>query len=473
MSDITALSALELSEAIRRGQISPSEVMAATLERIDRLNPDYNAIVSLRDHDALMAEARASEDAPRRGWLHGIPFAVKDLEETMGLRTTHGSPLYADFIPDADSEMVARIRAAGAIFIGKTNTPEWGYGSHSFNKVHGATGGAYDKTRSAGGSSGGAAAGVALRMLAVADGSDMMGSLRNPAAYNNIYGFRPSWGVVAPDESKGCTFIDTLSTCGPMGRTIDDIYMLLRTQMRQPISDLFGDAEVGTDLPQNRDPAGKRIAWLGDWGGAMPFEPGILDLCQQALMVFADTGCVVEAVTPTHPLGGIWSSWTTLRSFSIHAKRVNDISSDAARAVTRSAVLWEMDRGRDMSGEDIRCALEERAAWQGAATRLFEDYDALVLPSAQVFPFPIENEYPTRINGVAMDTYHRWMEVVVPASLLGLPVLNVPAGFDASGLPMGLQIIGPYGRDRDVLELGQFYHHATDWPGRRPPDPNR
>lgn len=437
--------------------------MAATLDRIDAVNPGLNAIVDLRDRSDLMAEAAIADQATTHGALHGLPIAVKDLAHVKGLRSSSGSPLLKDFIAAQDDPVVARMRAAGAIFIGKTNTPEFGLGSHTYNPVHGATGNAYDPQRSAGGSSGGAAVALATGMLALADGSDMMGSLRNPAAWNNIYGFRPTWGRV-PTGTEGDLFLHTLSTLGPMARSPRDLALLLDV-MSGPIPQLplgRGGHRV-SDLP---DAAPARIGWLGDWGGAYPMEPGILPLCETALGVFSDLGHRVDKVRPPFPAEQLWQAWITLRSFAVaaglrgFADRTSELK-DAAR--------WELERGLGFSAQDIQAASDLRSAWQRAAVDLFQDYDALVLPSAQCWPFPIGWEYLQDIAGQKMDSYHRWMEVVVPASLIGLPALAVPAGFGAQGLPMGMQIIGPQGQDRRILALGAAYHEATMWPQRCPP----
>ena len=280
--ELCGLSASDLARLIAGREVKPSEVMEATLVRIAAVNPSVNAIVSMPDPEALMDQARAADQAAPQGWLHGIPLAVKDLVATKGIRTTWGSPLYAGHIPQADDLLAARMRAAGAIFIGKTNTPEWGHGSHSFNPVFGATRNPYDLTRTAGGSSGGAAAALAARLTAVADGSDMMGSLRNPAAFCNVYGFRPSYGLV-PADAEGDTYLATLATEGPMARNVEDIARLLAVQAGENPAVPFGlPAEPFADRLHS-DLRGKRIAWLGDWGGAYRCEDGILPLCETAL----------------------------------------------------------------------------------------------------------------------------------------------------------------------------------------------
>ncbi|MEO6300423.1 MAG: amidase [Paracoccaceae bacterium] len=460
--------ASDLSRMITARQTSPSEVMADHLDRIAEMNPAINAVISLRDRDDLMAEARVADNAPSQGWLHGLPLAVKDLCATKGLRTTWGSPLFADFIPERDDLLAARMRAAGAIFIGKTNTPEWGHGSHSFNPVHGVTRNPYDRTRSAGGSSGGAAAALAARMTPVADGSDMMGSLRNPAAFCNVYGFRPTWGLV-PGDAEGDTFLATLATEGPMARTIEDVARLLQVQagpnpevpfdrLAEPFADL-----LHTDL------TGKRIGWLGDWGGAYQVEPGILDLCETGLQVFSDQGAIVEPLAAPFPAEQLWHAWTTLRAM-LNSNGMRALYDDRAkRAQLKPETVWEIEQGLTLSAEAVYNASLIRSRYYAHMARLFRRYDAIALPSAQVWPFPVEWRWPQAINGHHMDTYHRWMEVVIPVSLIGLPALSIPVGFGVNGLPMGMQLVGPVGADARILAMGQSYHLATDWPGKRPP----
>ncbi|MGL4319485.1 MAG: amidase, partial [Paracoccaceae bacterium] len=449
-------------------QVAPSDVMAATLAHIDAVNPSLNAIVSIPEPDVLMAQARAADDAPHAGWLHGLPFAVKDLVATKGLRTTWGSPIHADHVPAKDDLLAARMRRAGAIFIGKTNVPEWGQGSHTFNPIFGATLNPYDATRTAGGSSGGAAAALATRMVPVADGSDMMGSLRNPAAFCNVYGFRPTWGLV-PSDADGDTFLATLSTEGPMGRTVEDVANLLTVQAGENSEVPFGRAAQDFASLLTRNPKGKRIGWLGDWGGAYPFEPGILPLCEAALATFEGMGCHVEPVAAPFPAGDLWQSWVTLRAMLNAGAKRGLYENPSQRALTKPETIWEIEQGLHLTAAAVHAASVIRSRWYARAAQLFETYDYLIMPSAQVWPFPVEWRWPKAINGVAMDTYHRWMEVVVPVSLIGLPALNIPIGFGTAGLPMGMQIIGRTGADADVLAMGQCWHEATDWPGRKPP----
>ncbi|MFN7269891.1 MAG: amidase [Cereibacter sp.] len=462
------LSASELSRRIAAHDLAPSEVMAAFLGQIAALNPEINAVVSLRDPDLLMAEARAADDALRRGWLHGLPFAVKDLQAVAGLRCTSGFQGFADVVPKADDMLPRRLRAAGAIFIGMTNVPEFGLGSHSFNPVHGVTGNPYAPSRSAGGSSGGAAAALAARMVPVADGSDAMGSLRNPAAFCNVYGFRPSVGLV-PSDPLGDTFLHPLATDGPMARCPEDLARLLEVLAVPSPADPHARPWEPFASVLDADVAGQRIGWLGDWGGAYVTDPGILETCEAALGTFADLGCRVEPVSPPFPAGRLWDAWITLRTWS-RVAGLGDLYRDAAmRPLLKPEIIAEIEAGLALSAADIQRASMIRSAWFTTLAGLFARYDALVLPAAQVWPFPKLSRYPTEIAGRAMDSYHRWMEIVVPVSLAGLPALAAPAGFGPQGLPTGLQIFGPRGSDRHLLRLGQAWHRATDWPNRRPP----
>jgi amidase len=462
--DLTSLSALALRARMASGAVAPVDVTEAYLDRIDRLNPALNAIISPRPRADVLAEARAAD--PGGGLLAGLPIAVKDLVATAGIRTTWGSPLFADFVPQADDLLAARLRAAGAILIGKTNTPEFGLGSHTFNPVHGPTRNPYDLGRTPGGSSGGAAAALAARLLPLADGSDAMGSLRNPSGFCNVYGFRPTWGLV-PAEPVGDMYLHTLATDGPMGRSPADCALLLGVLAgRDPRRPLGRDAG---DLTLHPEARGRRIGWLGDWGGAYPTEPGILSLCETALGVFETLGAQVEPVPPPMPAAEIWEAWSTLRSWAVAMGKADIHRDPARRALLKPAMLWEIERGLALSAAQVHAASEVRSAHFRAMAALLARYDALALPSAQVWPFPVEWVHPREIAGHAMDTYHRWMEVVVPVSLGGLPCLGLPAGFSDAGLPMGMQLFGAAGSDARILSLGQAYHEVTDWPNRRPP----
>ncbi len=467
MTDPTSLDATDLSAAIADGRLRAETVMTAYLDRIEALNPGLNAIVSLRPRDELLAEARRADTAPRSGWLHGMPVAIKDLAAVKGIRTTWGSPIFADHVPQEDDVVVARMRAAGAIFIGKTNTPEWGLGSHTFNEVFGATRNPYDPARTAGGSSGGAAAALAARLLPVADGSDMMGSLRNPAAFCNVYGFRPSWGLV-PGEPQGDGFMATMATLGPMGRSPRDLAQLLSVMAGpHPAVPLGREMRDDDDALDGRIER-LRIGWLGDWGGAYPCEDGIVSLCSAGLDVLADLGCEIVPLNPPFPAEKLWHSWMILRAF-LNAGSKRALHDDPVRRVLlKPEAIWEIEQGLTLSAADVYAASEIRSQWYRRAAKLFEQVDVIALPSAQFWPFPVEWRWPHQVGGRPADTYHRWMEIVVPVSLAGLPCLSVPVGFGASGLPMGMQLAGATGKDAAILRLGQAWHQATRWPDRRP-----
>lgn len=458
--------AVTLRDGIAAGKLSVREVTEAHLDRIDEVNPGLNAIVSLRARADILAEAEAmdqsgpGEDQP----LFGLPIAIKDLADTKGLRTTYGSPAFADHVPDTDCLLVARLRAAGCLIIGKTNTPEMGLGSNSYNPVHGITRNPFDQSKTCGGSSGGAAVAVATGMLPFADGSDMMGSLRNPAGWNNIYGFRPSTGLVAKDAA-GDSFHKDLSTHGPMGRSPADMDLMLKV-IGQPDPQLPGAMAPYRGMAQT-NPDGIRIGWAGDWGGAFPMEDGILGLCVDALNVLDDLGCEIIPMVPEFDTNAIWDSWTTLRSWAIAGESAALLDDPATHNLLKPELIWEIERGLSYSAMDITRASTIRADWLRHFSVL--DVDILALPTAQLFPFDAELDWPKQIAGQKMDTYHRWMEVVVPASLLGLPVAAVPCGFNADGLPMGLQLIGRHGQDAEVMALTQHYHEATLWPQRHAP----
>lgn len=454
-ADITAFSALDLSAAIHNGEVSCVEVMQAYVQRIHHVNPVYNAIVGLVEDDELLQQARqADQELARgnsRGWMHGMPHAVKDLTAVRGLIHTSGSPLYADRIAERDSGFVARLRANGAIFIGKTNSPEFGLGSQTYNPVFGSTGSACNPLLTSGGSSGGAASGLGTQMLPVADGSDMMGSLRNPGAYNNVIGFRPSAGSMNDTPSDTIP----LSTSGPMGRNTADTIALYNTMAPRP----FNAALQALDFSD------LRIAWLGDLDGYLAMESGVQSLCENNLRRLQGLGANVTPVQPQFDFEELWFCWTTLR----HSGRLSMRSfyeDPETRVLLKPELIWEIEQGLSFTPEDIERAEAIRQRWHAELRRLYSDYDFLVLPSAQVFPYGREVHWPLYIGERKMDTYHRWMEVVILGSLGGLPVINVPVGFDDSLRPMGMQVMGPRGADRLVLEFGLAYEAVTEYLGQ-------
>jgi amidase len=453
MTDPLALTATEQTAAIRAGTLKPSTLMDATLDRIEAENPRLNAIVALRDRATLMAEARALDTATPNGPLFGLPMAVKDLHATKGIRTTYGSPLFADHVPQADDLLPARLRTAGAILIGKTNTPEFGLGSNTFNPVYGQTLNPYDPSRTPGGSSGGAAVALATGMLNIADGSDMMGSLRNPAAWNGVWSLRPTMGLV-PKSDIADPILARLSTDGPMARRPEDLTLLL---------DVLAAPHPTWPMRPHRDPStrtslsGLSLGWLADWSGAIPFEDGILARSETALDAMEAAGATITPLPAPFPQPQMWDAWETLRAWSVSLAYRADYQTPNRRAQMKQTAIWEVERGLTVTADDIANASATRAALTRALLALLETHDALILPATQVWPFPIDTEYPTEIAGRPMPTYHRWMETVIPVSLTGLPAAGIPAGFDARGLPLGLQLIGPPGSDDRLIGIAKAW----------------
>jgi amidase len=448
--------------------------MDASLAQIDRLNPAVNALVAMRDREQVRAEARARDAqldrGERVGPLHGFPQAPKDIMPAAGLVTTKGSPIFAGQVSTTDAVVYERMRAAGAVFIGRTNSPEFGLGGHTYNPVYGTTGNAFDAGKTAGGSSGGAGVAVALRMLPVADGSDMMGSLRTPAAFNNVFGLRTSPGRV-PHGPGDDVFFQQFSVAGPMARNVPDLALLLSVQAgfdaRLPLT--LRQAPSDFTAPLERDFAGTRIGWLGDLGGHLPTEPGLLAICEAALAHFAAVGCKVDAARPAFDLERLWRAWLDLRSFTVAGNHAALYRDPATRGLLKPEAVWEIERGLRLEAQAVFRATCDRSAWYQALRVLFDTYDYLVMPSTQVFPFDAALEWPKTIDGQPMDTYHRWMQTVVPATMAGLPALSAPAGFNAAGLPVGLQIIGPAQADLAVLQLGHAYDLASTYSRVRSP----
>ena len=446
-ADITDFTANELSQAIRQGSVSCTEVMQAYLDHIHRYNPVYNAIISMVDDDELFSQAREADRAlargEYRGWMHGMPHAVKDLAAVKGMRHTEGSLIFADRIADSDSDLAARLRAEGAIFIGKTNAPEFGSGSQTYNPIFGATGSACNPALTAGGSSGGAASALGTRMVPVADGGDMLGSLRNPAAFNNVVSFRPS--------------TNGQSASGPLARNTADMVRLLQTMAANPI----GPVDVPARLQD------LRIGWLGNFNGYLPMEPGIIGLCESGLAALSGAGAEVDATTPNFDMSDLWFAQRTIRA-ALRSSMQDYYDDPAIRPLIKPEMIWEIEQSLALTEQDLATARELHDDWRRELDRLFGIYDLLVLPSCQVFPFPKEIHWPQEIDGKPMDNYIRWMEVMAPVTMSGSPTVNVPVGFDASGRCMGMQVFGPSGEDQKVLEFALAYEHVTDYPQQRP-----
>jgi len=473
-NDLVMMDAAGLASMIHTRRASCVEIMTAYLDHIEKLNARVNAIVALQDRAELLAQARERDAQLARGEsmgpLHGFPHAVKDLQAVKGIRMTLGSPILKDFVPTADSLMVARLRKAGAIFIGKTNTPEFGLGSHTYNPVYGVTRNAYNAARSAGGSSGGAAVSLALRMVPLADGSDYGGSLRNPAGWNGVFGFRTSIGRVPADTRD--SWLPSMSVLGPMARTVTDLATLLSVQAgfdaHAPLS-LDGD---GSLFQQRLDSElkGKRIAWGGDFNGHTPCEAGVLEVCSKAVRTFEALGCVVEEAIPDFDIEAVWQAVIRLRGWQQGAPLLGYYNDPAKRSLLKPEAIYEVETGLSQSAYDITAASVVRTQWYEAVRRFFERYDYLVVPTAQVFPFEVDQRWPRTIAGKSMQTYHEWMKAALLVTMSGCPALAAPAGFSDQGLPIGIQIIGPNRSELNCLRLAFGYESAMDSTTRRLPD---
>ncbi|MDT7746192.1 MAG: ureidomalonase, partial [Actinomycetota bacterium] len=455
--------------AIAAREVSCVEVARDHLAHADAVNPAVNALVARPDPEAVLAEA-ARRDAElgrgeRRGVLHGVPQAVKDVTEAAGQPFVAGSPVFASRVGVVDAPHVARMRAAGAVFVGRTNTPELGFGSQTYNPVWGTTRNPYDLARTVGGSSGGAAAALATRMLPAADGTDVMGSLRNPAAWANVYGLRPSRGRVPGVPG----FVAQLGEAGPMARSVADLVALFGVMTAGgPVGPL--DRADPLDLTDLRpaDPAGLRVGWLGDLAGRLATEPGLLALARGPVDVLAGLGAVVEDVVPSFDLDRLWEALLRWRWW-LASEMAPLVEDPALREQLKPELVWEIEHGVGLSAREVSWASTVRAEWYAAVVALFGRFDVLLAPATQVHPFAVDVPWPREIDGRTMDTYHRWMETVAPWSMAGVPVLGMPAGFTPDGLPVGVQLIGPPGGDRRVLEVALTHEAATDWSARRPP----
>jgi len=469
------ISANDLSQAIHSKQVSCREVMQTTLLQIAQHNPQSNALVSLAEEDVLLRQADERDAQLARGesmgWMHGMPQAVKDLFNVAGFRTSMGSTLTPSTPAISDDLIAGRMKAAGCIVIGKSNTPESGLGSHTFNEVFGATRNAWDPHKTAGGSSGGAAVAVAQRMLPVADGSDVMGSLRNPAGWNHIFGMRPSQGRVPAYPTKD-VWIAQMGIEGPMARSVRDLSMLLSIQAGYHPGAPLSIAQSGEAFaaPLDSDIAGQRIGWLADLNGYLPMEAGVLDTCAQALTSFESMGCHVEPTELGMDPAEAWDTWLVWRQAFVGPRIALFMTRPENHAQVKPEARWEYEQSMQLSGPQLLAASASRTRFYQQMRVLFERFDVLAIPSAQVWPFDVNIRWPSAINGRSMDTYHRWMEVVIYATLAGLPCISVPAGFSQDGLPMGLQLIGKPQGDFALLQLAHAYEQANlDMIRQRPP----
>lgn len=458
-TDICFLSAHQMARLIRRGELSCREVMDAHLKRIARVNPRVNAIVTLLAEQAQAEANKADETLASRGQvgpLHGLPIAHKDLLLTAGVRTTLGSPLFRDFIPNENAILADRVHAAGAIMVGKTNTPEFGAGSQTYNEVFGETLNPYDVSKTCGGSSGGAAVSLATGMVPLADGSDLGGSLRNPASFCNVVGFRPSPGRIPTWPHRVSWF--PLAVEGPMARCVQDVALLLSVISGPDPRVSASIAEPGDQFLRSldREFSGTRVAWSPTLDG-LPVDSRVLDVIQQQLSVFDDLGCAVEEATPD--LNDADEVFRVLRAWYFNLS-LGDLLDDY-RHQMKDTVVWNIEEGRKLTGPQIGEAEKKRTLLYHRVREFMGRYDFLLLPVAQVPPFDVKQRYVGEINGVKMQTYLDWMRSCYYISTTELPAISVPCGFTPDGLPIGLQIVGGHHDDMGVLQLAYAFEQST------------
>ena len=467
MSDLCFLTAVELAERIRRRDVSVTEVVRAHLTQIERVNPTMNAIVTLTaEHalgDAKGKDAALARQAPT-GPLYGLPVAHKDLVPTKGIRTTFGSPIYRDNVPSEDGLIIERLRAAGAVTLGKTNTPEFGAGSQTFNEVFGRTLNPYDPSKTCGGSSGGAAVALACGMVPIADGSDTGGSLRNPAAFCNVVGLRTSPGRV-PVWPRELAW-SALSVQGPMARTVADVALLLSAiagpDPRSPIA----IAESGDRFrqPLDRDFRGVRVAWSRDLGG-LPIDRRVSAALEPQRKILETLGCVVDEAQPD--LRDAREIFQALRAFAF-ATRYGPMLAEHRHQI-KDTVIWNTEQGLELTARELADAEVKRTALYHRVRTFMQRYEFIVLPATQVPPFDVTQPYVTEIEGVALPTYIDWMRACSDITVTGSPAISVPGGFTPEGLPVGLQIVGRHEDDWGVLQLAHAFEQATGFGRRRPP----
>jgi len=465
--DICFMTATALAGAIRAGDLSAREIVEAHLARIAQVNPKVNAIVTLHAEEALAA-ARAADEAQAHGKilgpLHGLPVAHKDLALTKGMRTTFGSRIYENYVPEENAEFVERQQQAGAIRMGKTNTPEFGAGSQTFNEVFGATRNPYDLSRTCGGSSGGAGVALATGMVALADGSDMFGSLRCPASFNNVVGLRPSVGRVP--KTPALDGWDNLAVNGPMARTVQDVALYLSAMAGFDARDPISIARDGAHFraPLERDLKGTRIAWSSDMGG-LPIDPQVSQAIDAQRHVFEALGCIVEDACPDFSHASEIA--LALRAYSFQAG-LGELM-DQHPGVLKQTIVGNIQAGRALG-------VAQLARAQALRTQLFQHihdfmlrHEFMVFPTSQVVPFPIEQEYVTQIGSVKMDNYVDWMRSAYYVTVTTHPAISVPCGFTADGLPIGLQIVGRHQGEFELLQIAHAFEQATQFGQRRPP----
>ncbi len=461
-------SAVELARLIRSKEVSAREVMAAHLARIERFNPRVNAIVAKLDDDRCLALADEADRRTARGEplppLHGLPTAFKDLQAAVGFPHTRGSPIYTDAMPTEDSLFVERLRRTGVLAIGKTNVPEFGMGSHTYNKVYGTTFNPYDLTKSAGGSSGGAAAALAAGLLPIADGSDLGGSLRNPGNFNNIVGFRPSVGMT-PTWPTSFPLLG-FSVNGPLARTVPDIALLMSAMVGADARDpsLLPIDPAVFRAPLERDFRGVRVAWCPDLGG-LPLDASVRTVLEAQRKTFEDLGLIVEDAAPD--LTDAESIFMTIRGFRSAANYGPLLAQ--YRGLLKPEAIEEIEQGQALTTAAVAQAMVRHGQLMDRMRRFEERYAFTLCAVNQVPPFDAKIDWPKEIAGVRMEHYIAWQKTCSWITATFRPALSVPAGFTPNGLPVGIQIVGSYRDDFGVLQLGRAFEQATNVGSRRPP----
>ena len=458
------ISGTSLQETVKKtklGEISPVDLVEYSYEKIEKYNPSLNAIVSLKDKALVIKEAESliKKGNNEQKLLFGIPLAIKDLFDVKDLPTTFGLPIFKNNIAKKNSILVDRLLNQGVLILGKTNIPELALGSHTKNILFGATSNAFDESMSAGGSSGGAASAVASSMIPVADGSDMMGSCRNPAAFSNLYGFRPTPGLIPENRIMRIDEqFPLLSTPGCLAKTPGDMSIFLDAVCGKHSMDPFSfdmDGSFREASLGEEEFSKMRIGWLGNMNGRYVFEDGILDLCEEMLKQLEDNSLLVDHVSEDIDTNLLWEAWTTLRSRNVYLYlRESNLQDDDSLSV---GAQYELSNGKQISNNDLNQSMKMRLELTKKIYHLFGEYDFLAMPSAQVFPFDKNTDYPNKISEKDMQTYHQWMEVTVLSSLLGLPTISIPVGFNKNNLPMGMQIIGRKKEDLRVISFAKRY----------------
>ena len=463
-------SVYEIQKNIRSRQISVKEVLEYYLDKIEKLNPKLNAIVLQKDRELLIKDAIEKDNNKEiEKPLNGLPIAIKDLTDVVGFKTTYGFPGSKNNQPKKNSLFVNRLIDKGAIVIGKTNTAELGVGGHTINRLFGPTSNVYDLSKSAAGSSGGASSAVAAGMLPFADGTDQMGSCRGPAAFANIYGFRPTPGLIPADRSGHDKKLPILTTPGCFGRTPAAMSYFLDTVVGKHKNDPLSFNVDGKfyDCELNDNEFSKtKICWLSDMDNRYELENGIEDMCNKKLKELEKNNLSIVSPDIKINVDYLWESWICLRSKSIYndtlamnIKNIDDMTEQA---------IWEYNKGSKIKDDDIDIAMKQKLDCFNQVGKLFDKFDFLALPSAQIFPFDKKIQYPSELNNKKLDTYHRWLEIFIMSSLLELPTVSVPIGFNKDGFPMGIQIIGKKGDDLKVFSFAKKYEEVFNYSKTKP-----